>query len=60
MKITLEAPDGLKVMFIGYVAYDKDMNMFASNHAAKNSEMKDGGVIKLKDGLEDGEWEEDV
>lgn len=53
MLLTIDAPDGLNVMFIGYVARDENGMLFMSQHCASAEEMKGEKTIELKKGIED-------
>lgn len=47
MTITVDAPDDLQIMFIGYVARDYNGCLFASQHCATFEEIH-GKTITLK------------
>lgn len=55
MFLTIDAPDGLNVMFIGYVARDENGVLFMSQHCATAEEMKGETPIELKKGIEEHE-----
>ena len=55
MFLTIDAPDGLNVMFIGYVARDENGMLFMSQHCASAEELKGETPIELKKGIEDDE-----
>lgn len=53
MLLTIDAPDGLKVMFIGYVAHDENGMLFMAQHCASAEELMGEKTIELKKGIEE-------
>lgn len=51
MKLTIDAPDGLQVMFIGYVASDYMGQLFAAQKCVQDDEMHGEKDIVLARGL---------
>lgn len=53
MKIEIDAPEGLQVLFICYVAYDDQYRLFAAQRSASEDEIRGKQVIRLKRGADD-------